>query len=75
MTMPPESKLLKNLGLVGAVLLIALLATLTLYEEDPCANPDLDISGAVLAEEEEQSAMVNRAIVERAACEQREAKP
>ena len=65
-------KLLRPLSLALAILLLAALATLTLYEEDPCATPQADISGAVLADEEDQSGMVNRAILERAACEQRE---
>lgn len=49
--------------------LVALLATLTWHPHDPCADGQLDLSGAVLAEQDEQSAMTNRAILQRAACE------
>ena len=69
------NKLLKPLGFIVILLLVAVLATLTLQEEDPCANPQADVSGAVLSDDEDQSAMVNRAMIERAACEQREGEP
>lgn len=50
--------------------LVALLAWLTMTDEDPCANPQSDISGAVLADGEgDQSALINRAILMRANCE------
>ena len=52
---------------------IALLAWLTLYEEDPCANPQGDIGAAVLAEGNgDQDALVNRAIIVKGNCEKRE---
>ena len=51
--------------------LIALLSWLTLYEEDPCANPAGDVGAAVLAEGTgDQDALVNRAIIVRGNCEQ-----
>ncbi|AQA18932.1 hypothetical protein BST95_12470 [Halioglobus japonicus] len=62
----------KILGFALVLIVIAVLAMLTLYEEDPCANLQNNVSGAVLADDEDQSAMVNRAIVERSACEERE---
>ena len=52
---------------------VALLAWLTLYEEDPCANPQGDIGAAVLAEGNgNQDALVNRAIIVKGNCEKRE---
>lgn len=59
-------------GLLLAVFAIALLATLTEAPEDPCADPQQAISGAVLADEPgDQDALTNRAMLERARCEQR----
>ncbi len=51
--------------------MIALLYWLTVVEtEDPCANPQSDISGAVLADDPgSQDALVNRAIIMRGACD------
>jgi hypothetical protein len=50
--------------------LIALLSWLTLYEEDPCANPGGDVGAAVLADDVgDQDALVNRAIIVRGNCE------
>lgn len=61
--------LLKALGLLTAVLLVAVLAWLTLSEEDPCANPQSDISAAVLADGDgDQDALVNRAIIMKGTC-------
>lgn len=49
--------------------LIAVLGWLTLTEEDPCANPQVDISGAVLADPDgDQDALVNRAIIMKGKC-------
>jgi Fatty acid cis/trans isomerase (CTI) len=62
--------LLKGAAFLFVALLIALLATLTLEEDDPCANPQQDISGAVLADQPgEQDALTNRAMIQRANCE------
>jgi len=54
-----------------AIFLIALLYRLTLYQpEDPCADRQSDISGAVLADEPgDQDALVNRAIIMKGRCE------
>ncbi|MEH6582106.1 MAG: hypothetical protein V7754_09235 [Halioglobus sp.] len=52
-----------------AISLIAVLAWLTMSEEDPCANPQADISASVLAEDGDQDALVNRAIIMKANCE------
>ena len=56
--------LLKIIGFATALLLIAVLAWLTVWEEDPCADGQTDVSAAVLAEEGgDQEALVNRAII------------
>lgn len=54
--------------------LVALLYWLTLDEpEDPCADPQTDISAAVLGDETaDQDALVNRAIIVRGACDKTE---
>ena len=53
-----------------AIALVALLAWLTDYEDDPCANPQGDIGAAVLAEDNgDQDALVHRAIIVGANCE------
>jgi hypothetical protein len=45
------------------------MAWLTYTEEDPCANPQADVSGAVLADPEgDQDALVNRAIIMKGKC-------
>ena len=60
---------------VLAIALIALLAWLTLYEEDPCESQQTDIGAAVLADESgDQDALVNRAIILRGKCEKKDAK-
>lgn len=64
---------LRTLSFFVAVALVALLAFLTLTgeEQDPCANPQGDISASVLADEADQDGMVNRAILVRAECEKK----
>ncbi|WP_243391588.1 fatty acid cis/trans isomerase [Pseudohalioglobus lutimaris] len=53
------------------VFLIGVVAVLTQEEEDPCANPQADISAAVLADSEHDSdALANRAILMRGKCPQ-----
>lgn len=65
---PTWFKALIFLFLLGT---IALLYWLTLVEtEDPCVNPQADVSGAVLADDPgSQDALVNRAIIMRGACD------
>ena len=59
--------LLRFAVFVMVVTLIAILAWVTLYEEDPCANAQADVGGAILATEPgDQDALVNRAIMVRA---------
>jgi hypothetical protein len=54
--------------------LVALLAWLTMYEEDPCADIQGDVGAAVLADESgDQDALVNRAIIVRSRCEKKDA--
>ncbi len=61
---------LPGLAFFAVILLIAVLAWLTLVDEDPCTNPQSDISAAVLADEDgDQDALVNRAIIVRGDCE------
>jgi hypothetical protein len=68
-----SSALLKLAGFVFVVGLIALLYWLTLAEPvtDPCAEPQTDISGAVLSDGGDQDALVNRAIIMKAKCKER----
>ena len=64
--------LLRFAVFVMVVTLIAILAWVTLYEEDPCANAQADVGGAILATEPgDQEALVNRAIMVRANCEEK----
>jgi len=53
------------------IFLVAVLSWLTQpLDEDPCANPQADISAAVLADQPgEQDALVNRAIILKGNCE------
>ena len=63
--------LLRFAVFVMVIALITILAWVTLYEEDPCANAQADVGGAVLAEPGDQDALVNRAIMVRANCEKK----
>jgi len=62
--------LLQGAAFVFSVFLIAVLAWLTLLEEeDPCADSQTDISAAVLADQPgDQDALVNRAIITNRDC-------
>ncbi len=53
------------------IFLVAVLSWLTQpLDEDPCANPQADVSAAVLADQPgEQDALVNRAIILKGKCE------
>jgi len=53
------------------IFLVAVLSWLTQsVDEDPCANPQVDVSAAVLADQPgEQDALVNRAIILKSNCE------
>lgn len=57
-----------------AIFVVATLAWLTLPEsEDPCADPQGDISAAVLADTPgDQEALINRAIIVRSNCKKKE---
>ena len=60
---------LRVISILVVILLIAVMAWLTYTEEDPCANPQVDISGAVLAEPDgDQDALANRAIIMKGKC-------
>lgn len=64
------AKTLKIVSAVAVIALIAVLAWITTSDEDPCANPQSDISASVLAEANgDQDALANRAIIMKANCE------
>mgnify|MGYP001550270657 CR=1 FL=1 len=65
-----KTPLLQFATFILVIGLIALLAWLTLYEEDPCDNIG-DAGAAILAEDGDQDALVNRAIIVRSNCEKR----
>ena len=69
-----NTQLLQVVAFIFVVFMVAVLAWLTLSEpEDPCANPQADIGAAVLADEAgDQEALVNRAIIMRGNCEDKE---
>ena len=64
-----KTPLLQFATFLFVVGLVALLAWLTIYEEDPCDNIG-DAGAAMLAEDGDQDALVNRAIIARSNCEQ-----
>ncbi len=52
------------------IALVAVAAWLTESEDDPCANPQTDISASVLADgTEDQDGLISRAIILKANCE------
>ena len=62
---------LRATSFIAVISLIALLAWLTMSDEDPCENPQSDISASVLAEDEaDQDGLINRAIIMKANCEE-----
>ena len=64
------TKTLQIVSAVAVITLIAAMAWLTLSDDDPCANPQSDISASVLAEANgDQDALANRAIIMKANCE------
>ncbi|MEQ9462990.1 MAG: hypothetical protein RJQ10_04985 [Haliea sp.] len=64
---------LTSLGVIAVLLLVAVLAWLTAEPEPaPCADVDRDVGAAVLADENDQDALVNRAILMRGKCEPEE---
>ena len=65
-----KTPLLQFATFILVIGLIALLAWLTLYEEDPC-DKNGDPGAAILSEDGDQDAMVNRAIIVRSNCEKR----
>ena len=66
-----DKKTLKVVSALTVITIIAALAWLTMSDEDPCANPQADISASVLGEANgDQDALANRAIIMRGNCEQ-----
>jgi hypothetical protein len=60
-------------ALALAITLVAALYWLTLDETDPCANPQADISAAILADDgDDQAGLANRAILMRGGCPKEE---
>lgn len=65
-----DKKTLKVVSALTVITIIAALAWLTMSDEDPCANPQADISASVLGEANgDQDALANRAIIMRGNCE------
>lgn len=64
-------RLMRAAPFIFAILIVTTLVWLTLPEsEDPCANPQGDISAAVLAGTPgDQEALINRAIIVRENCD------
>jgi hypothetical protein len=62
---------LKIITFIAVIVLVAALAWLTATEDDPCANPQANISASVLADPNgDQDALINRAIIYNANCEE-----
>ena len=66
-----SNRLLQALTFLFVIFMIAVLAWLTQEDdEDPCANSQSDITGAVLADQPgDQDALVNRAIILKGNCD------
>lgn len=67
----------KSIFIAASLLLLVTLVTalywLTLDQQDPCDNPQADISAAILADgDENQDGLANRAILMRGACKPKE---
>jgi|TARA_B110000238_G_C15780743_1_gene291707 hypothetical protein len=59
------------ISFIAMITLVAILAWLTTTEDDPCANPQADITGSVLADDEgDQDALINRAIIVKGKCKE-----
>jgi hypothetical protein len=66
----PYQQSMKIITFMAIISLVGVLAWLTQTDEDPCANPQSDISASVLADAEgEQDALINRAIIMKANCD------
>jgi hypothetical protein len=69
------NRVLSLLGLLVVLGIAAFLyvATLDETQQDPCADTQNDISGALLSDnDDDQDALANRAIAQRGACKPRE---
>lgn len=66
--------LMRVISFAFIVFMVAVLAWVTLDEpEDPCTDSQADIGAAVLADEPgDQEALVNRAIIVKGNCEQKD---
>lgn len=70
-----KSLLFKSVAAIAVATLLLALYWLTLVDEDPCANPQSDVSAAILAEGGDQDGLANRAILMRGACKPDKEKP
>jgi hypothetical protein len=62
---------MKIITFIAVSALVFALAWLTVTDDDPCANPQTDISASVLADPDgDQDALINRAIIYKANCEE-----
>ena len=69
--LPEKSKVLfRVVSFLTVVVLVAALAWLSRSDPDPCANPQSNVSAAVLGEEsDDQDALVNRALIVKGECD------
>ena len=65
----------KAIAVIAVATLLLAFYWLTLVDENPCANPQSDLSAAILAEGENQDGLANRAILMRGACKSDNQKP
>lgn len=63
--------ILRAVSVFTVLLLVAIMAWLSLTDDDPCGNPQANVSAAVLADQDgDQDALVNRAIVIKGKCKE-----
>ena len=65
-----QKTLLSAAALLMLITVSGALYWLTLDQTDPCANPQADISAAIIAEgDDDQGGLANRAMIMRGACD------
>ena len=68
--MTPYKRSMQIITFCAIIALVAAAAWLTQSDDDPCANPQSDISASVLADSsEDQDGLISRAIIIKANCE------
>ncbi|WP_439102402.1 hypothetical protein [Congregibacter sp.] len=55
--------------LIAGCALFAYFLTLAPTQDDPCLNPQNDVSAAILGDDRDQDALANRAMLQRKLCE------